>query len=100
MLEHLFLTCIIAIGISAIIMYVIVREMFERAPRQQLIHLHRTVEYGLLWAKQLQSFNTINGDYTPSLCIDTSGNIYLAYTTTGLVSGDDNKKRILTIQSY
>jgi hypothetical protein len=40
-----------------------------------------------LWAAQNSTFNTSNDEYYPSICCDSSGNAYIAYQTTGTVSG-------------
>jgi hypothetical protein len=44
----------------------------------------------LLWAKQNNSFDTSGNDSDPSVVIDTLGNIYVAYSTNGVVSGQSN----------
>lgn len=39
------------------------------------------------WIKQNLGFNTVYGDYEPVVATDASGNIYVAFTTNGTVSG-------------
>lgn len=42
------------------------------------------------WIKQQPTFNTTGGDSVPSIVVDTSENIYVAYSTTGTTSGNTN----------
>lgn len=42
---------------------------------------------GIVWVKQQLIFNTTRSDESPSIDVDASGNLYIAYQTTGLVSG-------------
>ncbi len=42
------------------------------------------------WIKQQALFNTTGNDTSPSLAVDSLGNSYVAYTTTGTVSGGTN----------
>uniref|UniRef100_A0A6C0BLG3 Hedgehog/Intein (Hint) domain-containing protein n=1 Tax=viral metagenome TaxID=1070528 RepID=A0A6C0BLG3_9ZZZZ len=41
----------------------------------------------VVWVKENQTFNTIEDDYATAIGIDPLGNIYVAYTTTGVTSG-------------
>jgi hypothetical protein len=40
-----------------------------------------------LWTRQNSTFNTSGSDFAPSIGIDSTGNIYIAYVTAGTVSG-------------
>jgi len=42
------------------------------------------------WTRQLPIFNTSNYDEYPSIAVDSSGNVYVAYQTNGTVSGGTN----------
>jgi len=45
----------------------------------------------LLWTQQQTSFNTSSNDFNPSITVDASGNVYVAYqTNSGTVSGGTN----------
>jgi len=44
----------------------------------------------LLWTQQQTAFNTSSTDLTPSITVDASGNVYVAYWTGGTVSGGTN----------
>lgn len=46
--------------------------------------------YAIEWIKQQAVMNTTNYDALPSMCLDTMGNVYVAYYTTGTVSGGIN----------
>ncbi|QKF94770.1 NHl repeat unit of beta-propeller protein [Fadolivirus algeromassiliense] len=39
------------------------------------------------WSKQETVFNTTGNNFSPSIAVDGSGNVYIAYTTNGTVSG-------------
>jgi hypothetical protein len=39
------------------------------------------------WVQQQEVMNTLGGDTAPSIALDSTGNIYVAYQTTGTVSG-------------
>ena len=45
----------------------------------------------LVWLKQHRSMNSISFEQNPSIVIDISGNVYIAYTTFGSVSGGSNR---------
>jgi hypothetical protein len=42
------------------------------------------------WSIQQPTFNTDDDDFEPSIAVDSQGNSYIAYTTTGTVSGQTN----------
>jgi isoaspartyl peptidase/L-asparaginase-like protein (Ntn-hydrolase superfamily) len=44
----------------------------------------------LKWVKQQNTFNTSDDDYNPSIAVDGSGKVYVAYNTRGTVSGGTN----------
>jgi len=44
----------------------------------------------LLWTQQQTAFNTSGSDVAPSIAVDSSGNVYVAYYTGGTVSGGTN----------
>jgi len=48
------------------------------------------MELALQWIQQQPIFNTNYYDVQPSLAVDSSGNVYIAYTTSGTVSGGTN----------
>ena len=39
------------------------------------------------WIKELALMNTTGADYNPALTVDSAGNVYISYNTTGTVSG-------------
>ncbi|MEO0236737.1 MAG: hypothetical protein ABIN35_00695 [candidate division WOR-3 bacterium] len=41
----------------------------------------------IVWVRQHPSFNTSQSDAEPDLCVDSLGNIYVAYRTSGSISG-------------
>jgi hypothetical protein len=43
-----------------------------------------------LWTTQQAIFNTTNSDTIPSIAVDLSGNVYIAYTSQGTVTGGVN----------
>jgi hypothetical protein len=43
-----------------------------------------------VWASQNATFNTAGSENNPSICVDNCGNTYIAYSTTGAVSGGTN----------
>jgi hypothetical protein len=44
----------------------------------------------LLWIQQNPTFNTSNFDWGPSIAVDSVGQIYVAYETRGVISGQTN----------
>jgi hypothetical protein len=54
----------------------------------------------LLWIYQTTNINTNNTDYNPRICVDSSGNVYVAYETAGIVSGGTNSGGIWDIAVF
>ena len=42
---------------------------------------------GISWIRQLAATNTVVSDNNPTITVDASGNTYVAYWTTGIISG-------------
>ena len=54
-----------------------------------IVVMKMNTEGEVVWIKQRPSFNTPGNDIEPSIAVDSSG-IYITYTTTGTVEGDEN----------
>lgn len=46
-----------------------------------------TTDGAVQWMQQTATMNTSAADTTPSIAVDTAGNVYVAYMTAGMVSG-------------